>query len=307
MSISGIKLIFGCGYLGNRVAERWLAAGDRVVAVTRSPEHAAELQKRGLQPLVADVTRPETLGSLPIAETVLYAVGFDPRGGQSRQRVQVEGLGVALDALPAVTQRLVLISSTGVYGQNAGQWVDEESPCRPTREAGRAMLAAEQLLAGHRLGPRTVILRLAGIYGPGRLPHMTDILAGKPIAVEPGSYLNLIHVDDAAAAVLAAEVRPKPPRTYVVSDGHPADRRQCYRDLAELLGAPPPQFSDPSPEFLASHHSGNNKRVGNARMLAELGVRLSYPTYKEGVAAAVTYSFRSARGTQGPGLASRGA
>lgn len=287
MIMDRAKLIFGCGYLGSRVAERWLAAGDHVVAVTRSPHRATEFQQLGIEPLVADVTRPETLRQLPVAETVLYAIAFDRRTGQSRRQVQVEGLRAVLDALPSKTGRLIFISSTGVYGQTGGQWVDEESLCQPTREAGQAMLAAEHVLTGHRLGPRSVILRLAGVYGPGRLLHMADILAGEPIVVQSGSYLNLIHVDDAAAAVLAAEARGNSPRTYLVSDGHPADRRECYRYMAQLLEAPPPRFIDPSPKFLVSHHSGNNKRVSNARMLAELDVRLTYSTYQVGLAAAM--------------------
>ena len=102
--------------------------------------------------------------------------------------------------------------------------------------------------------------------------------------------------DDAAAVVLAAEARARPPRTYVVSDGHPAQRRECHRYLAELLGVGPPRLIDPSPNFLASHHSGNNKRVNNARMLAELNVRLLYPTYKEGVPTAVEASGGERRG-----------
>ena len=294
--MNSIKLIFGCGYLGGRVADRWLAAGDRVVVVTRAKERAAEFRKRGLQPMVADVTRPETLGQLPAVETVLYAVGFDRRRAKSRWQVHVDGLGAVLDALPAETCRVIFISSTGVYGQSGGEWIDEQSPCQPTREAGRAFLAAEQLLTHHRLGPRAIILRLAGIYGPGRLLHVADILAGRPIPVQTDSCLNLIHVDDAAAVVLAAETRARPPRTYVVSDGHPAQRRECHRYLAELLGVGPPRLIDPTPNFLASHHSGNNKRVNNARMLAELNVRLLYPTYKEGVPTAVEASGGERRG-----------
>jgi len=326
------KLIFGCGYLGSRVAAQWLAAGEQVASVTRSEERVGELQRQGLWPIVADVTRPETLGQLPAAETVLFAVGFDRQSGKSRQEVYVDGLHAVLDALPAETGRVIFISSTGVYGQLGGGWVDEESPCRPVREAGRAMLAAEQVLAAHPLGRRGVVLRLAGLYGPGRLLRAADLLAGRPLSVPAGNWLNLIHVDDAAAAVLAAEsfsplpqgeenvsgtrrvpwptpraqagegppqssplplgegqgVRAlEPSRLFIISDGHPVDRRECYRYLAELLGAPPPQFIAPSPGILASHHSGDNKRTSNARMLAELGVRLVYPTYREGLAAIV--------------------
>lgn len=281
------KLIVGCGYLGSRVARRWLAAGDEVAAVTRSRQRVEQLRREGLRPLVADVTRPETLRGLPPAETVLYTVGYDPRSGNSRWEVYAQGLRTVLDALPPETGRVILISSTGVYGQTDGGWVDEDSPCQPTREAGRALLAAEEVLGGHKLGGRGIVLRLAGIYGPGRIPRKADILAGRPLAVPSGEYLNLIHVDDAAAAVLAAESRAKPPRTYLVADGHPAGRQAFLSRLAKLLGAPAPQFVEPDPDAPAARRAGTNKRVGNARLLAELEIRLEYPTYREGLAATV--------------------
>ena len=165
------KLIVGCGYLGRRVAQRWLAAGESVVGVVSREEHAAEIQRLGVRPLVADVASPATLAQLPAAETVLYAVGYDSRGAHTRREVYVEGLRNTLAALPSGVQRVILISSTGVYGQNDGSWVDEDSPCRPTRDSGQVLLAAEQVLHDHPLGPRGIVLRLAGIYGPGRLPR----------------------------------------------------------------------------------------------------------------------------------------
>jgi nucleoside-diphosphate-sugar epimerase len=285
------KLVLGCGYLGARVAERWLAAGDVVMATTRSMDRAKEFETLGLQPIVADVTQPETLAQLPAVDTVLWAVGFDRRGGHSRRAVYVDGLQNVLDLLPTTVGRFIFIGSTGVYADAGGDWIDEDSPCRPTREAGQTLLAAEQLLGSHRLGSRSVILRLAGLYGPGRLPRVADLQKGNPIEARAGSWLNLIHVDDAAAVVLAAEGVAKCPAVYGVSDGNPVDRREFLRGLAELLRAPAPRFIEPSPERLASHHSGSNKRVSNARMLAELDVHLTYPTFREGLAGIVRGDF----------------
>ena len=281
------RLIFGCGYLGLRVAQRWLARGDDVTAVTRRPERTEELAKWGIRPLVADVTRPETLRELPDAETVLYAVGFDPAGGHCRWDVYVDGLKNVLDELSLDTRRIIAISSTGVYGQTDGSWVDEDSPCRPRREAGKAFVAAEQMLADHALGNRAVVLRMAGLYGPGRIPRRADIAAGKPMGIPADNYLNLIHVDDAADAVLAAEERAPVPRTYLVCDGRPVDRREFFTALAQLLGVASPPFVEPSPEVLATHHMGSNKRVGNARLVAELDFRPKYPSYIEGLTALV--------------------
>src|SRR5262245_6120909 len=138
------KLIFGCGYLGLRVAERWRREGDDVYVVTRSEARAATLARQGYAPVVADVTRPDTLTYLPQADSVLWAVGFDRNAGPSMRDVYVDGLQAALDAVPPALAKFVYISSTGVYGQTQDEWVDEESPTVPDREGGQLSLAAEQ-------------------------------------------------------------------------------------------------------------------------------------------------------------------
>jgi nucleoside-diphosphate-sugar epimerase len=281
------KLILGCGYLGRRVAERWLDAGETVHVVTRSSDRAAELAARGFAPLVADVTRPETLRRLPLAETVLFAVGHDRQAGPSIHEVYVDGLAAVLDALPAETGRLIYISSTGVYGQTTGERVDEESECRPVRDGGRACLAAEELLARHRLGRRSIVLRLAGIYGPGRIPRRETLARGEPLAVPADGYLNLIHVDDAASVVLAAEKQAPLPRLYVVSDGQPVERRKYYEELARRFGTPPPRFVAAPADSPAAARASADKRIDNARMLAELAVRLEFPSYRIGLASIV--------------------
>jgi nucleoside-diphosphate-sugar epimerase len=280
------KLIVGCGYLGMRVARQWLAAGHGVAGVVRTPQRAEELQRAGIRAVVADVTRPETLVNLPAAETVLCSVGYDHAAGRSRSEVHVDGLRNVLDALSPETDRLIFISSTGVHGEAGGAWVNEDSPCKPTREAGKALFAAEGLLAGHSFGRRAIVLRLAGLYGPGRLPRAADLMAGRPMAVPAGAYVNLVHVDNAAAVVLAAEAHAVPPCTYVVSDGHPVPRREFYRYLAALLGAPEPQFVEPATEDCSRGHG--SKRVDNRRMLRDLKVELAYPTYREGLVASVS-------------------
>lgn len=281
------KLIFGCGYLGRRVAALWKAAGSDVHLVTRSPDRAREFATEGYSPIVADITDRASLTNLPSADAVLFAVGFDRAAGRSMHEVYVEGLRAALDALPPDIGRFVYISSTGVYGQTDGDWVDEDSPCRPEREGGRACLAAEELLKGHRLGDRAIVLRLAGIYGPGRIPRREDLLAGRPIAAAENGFLNLIHVDDAARIVLAAEQSARVPRTYVVSDGQPVERRQYYEELARLLGAPSPQFTPPAADSPAAGRAGSDKRIRTDRLRSELSFTLAYPSYREGLAAIV--------------------
>ena len=176
------KLIFGCGYLGERVAQRWRDAGHDVVVVTRRPSARRTLQRKGYQARSSPMSRARIrCDSLPRADTVLFAVGFDRAAGQSIEEVYAGGVRNVLAALPADVRRFIYISTTGVYGSAGGEWVDEATPPDPQREGGRASLAAEQVLAAHPLGRRSIILRLAGIYGPGRVPFIDKLRAGEPI------------------------------------------------------------------------------------------------------------------------------
>jgi nucleoside-diphosphate-sugar epimerase len=284
------KLIFGCGYLGMRVAERWRALGERVVVVTRSPQRAKELRLSGFEPIVGHITHAETLSDLPAAETVLFAVGFDRTAGQSMEMVFADGLRNVLVALPQASSRLIYVSTTGVYGNAAGDWIDEDTPPDPQREGGRASLAAERALTAHPLGRNAVILRLAGIYGPGRIPFRSLMRGGKPIPTESQGWLNLIHVADAASVVLAAEDvdlagTAELPRIYCVSDGHPVQRRDYYGEVARRIGAVSPTFISPPPDSPRAERTSSDRRITNARMLAELRVKLVFPDYRSGLAA----------------------
>jgi nucleoside-diphosphate-sugar epimerase len=280
------RLIFGCGYLGSRVAALWQAAGDEVWAVTRSWQRAGEFAERGLHPVIADVMNVPSLRDLPTADTVLYAVGLDRQSGRSMREVYVDGPRHVLDALPSETKRVIYISSTGVYGQDDGSWVNEDSPCEPKRENGRVCLEAEDLLRAHAMGKRAVLLRLAGIYGPGRMPNADALLAGEPIAVSPEGLLNLIHVDDAASIVQAVADHPEPADLYTVSDGQPALRREYYAEAARLLGAPLPRFATPDDPANRAERAAN-RRISNRRLMRDLGLKLRYPSYKEGLAASL--------------------
>jgi nucleoside-diphosphate-sugar epimerase len=285
------KLIFGCGYLGERVAQRWRDAGEDVVVVTRSAEKALAFEQDGYRSLVADITRPETLSSLPAAETVLFAVGFDRSAGGSIENVYAGGLKNVLAGLPSHVGRFIYVSTTGVYGKGMGEWVDEDTPTDPQRDGGRASLAAEEALAASLFADRGVVLRLAGIYGPGRVPFLEKLRAGEPIPAVSEGFLNLIHVEDAAATAIAAEARrePRPPRpnptVYCVSDGCPVERGEYYREVARRIGAAPPIFVKPDLNSPRAARAEANRRVKNTRMLAELGVELQYPDYRSGLAA----------------------
>jgi nucleoside-diphosphate-sugar epimerase len=285
-------LVVGCGYLGERVAALWRAAGQRVSVVTRSAERAETLRASGYEPVVADITRIETLVNLPEADVVLFAVGHDRAAGIPIEQVYVDGLRNVLAALPSVPQRFVYISSTGVYGQVDAQWVTEASACEPARAGGRACLAAETLLQASRVGPQAMLLRLAGIYGPGRIPRVADIRAGVPIAAPPDGYVNLIHVEDAARIVVAVAEKLTPPQLYNVSDGHPVQRSDYYAELARLVDAPPPTFTPPPAEAHVAQRAGSDKRISSAKLFADLPLKLQYPSYREGLAAIVSQAKR---------------
>jgi nucleoside-diphosphate-sugar epimerase len=293
------KLIFGCGYLGARVAERWKNAGHEAIVVTRSADRATEFQRSGYQAIVADITRPESLRDLPSADTVLYSVGYDRKAavpGPSIQEVYAGGIRNVLTALDSHVSRFIYISTTGVYGPGEGEWMDETTQPDPQRDGGRASLAAETELAASALSGRSVILRLAGLYGPNRVPFINELRQGLPVPAISTGYLNLIHVDDAAAVVIAAaEHHPAQlvettaiPRIYCLSDGCPVERGEYYSEVARQVAAPPPRFVAPDPSSPRAQRAGNNRRVDNSRMLAELGVTLAYPDYRAGLAAILT-------------------
>jgi nucleoside-diphosphate-sugar epimerase len=277
------KLIIGCGYLGRRVASLWLAQGDHVHAATRRPDQADAFRGQGLESIVCDVLDAESLKRLPAVDTVLYAVGFDRAAGATMRSVYVDGLARVLDHLPPPAHFLY-VSSSSVYGQTDGGWVDEDSPTDPEEESGKIVLAAEQLLRAKL--PGAIVLRFSGIYGPGRLLRRATIEKGEPIVGDADKWLNLIHVDDGARAVLAAEAHAVPGRICNVCDDHPARRRDFYTELARVLGAPPPQFAPPL-AALPPPHEKANRRIRNVRMKDELHVALRYPGYKSGLAASV--------------------
>lgn len=273
-------MVFGCGYLGFRVAERAVSAGQVVWATTRCPDRAAKLSDRGIRPLLADWNDARTLRDLPEVDRVLVAVSYDRREKRSRFESQVGGLSRLLSFLPSKTS-ICYISTTGVYHQTDGGWVDENSPVRPRREGGKAHLAAEQCLHRRQPGGDWSILRLAGIYGPGRVPRAADVIAGRPIRSPEDGFLNLIHVSDAATAVDASWTSGR--GLYVVADDQPVVRGDFYREIARQTGSAPPTFAPPEPDAPVRMRSDSNKRIWNQKMKRDLLSKLRYPTYREGL------------------------
>jgi nucleoside-diphosphate-sugar epimerase len=297
------RILIGCGYLGSRVLQRWRGAGEYTAVTTRQDNPTSAMVGPRTWTGQADVTKPETLywlahtpslGGTP-PESLLYAVGYDRSGGADIHAVYAGGLRNVLAALPPSVTRAIYVSTTGVYGSADGDWVDELTPPDPQREGGRASLAAEQVLAAHPLGRHSAILRMAGLYGPGRVPHLDKLRAGEPIPAPSDGWLNLIHVDDAACIVVAADswlaslndeelAAQSGPHIFCVSDGHPVARADYYSEVARVLGAPQPAFVAPSPDLPAAARANASRRVNNSKMLETFGVALNFPSYREGLA-----------------------
>ncbi|HEX6962418.1 MAG TPA: NAD-dependent epimerase/dehydratase family protein [Lacipirellula sp.] len=297
--MSATRIIFGCGYLGLRVGHLWLAASDRTLALTRHEDRAIELAAAGMLTARGDVTEPASLVHVQKAfgidatppEAMLYAIGFDRSSATDIRAVYADGLKNVLDAAPRSISRAIYISTTGVYGAAGGGWVDERTPPAPYRDGGKASLAAEQVLSEHPLGRRSAILRLAGIYGPARIPYLDELRNGDPLPVPIAGWLNLIHVDDAARIVVAVDAWLKSqfesngPHVFCVSDGVPTPRSEYYAEVARLIGAPKPSFSTPPPDSPAAARAAANRRVSNAKLMQTLQVPLAYPDYRKGLAA----------------------
>jgi nucleoside-diphosphate-sugar epimerase len=245
----------------------------------------------GIEPVIADVLVPHSLTRLPEAERVFYCVGFDRAAGASMRAVYVDGLEHALGALPASVTRLVYASSTGVYGQTDGEWVDEKSPAHPQHESGKVCLDAERLAFAWAMSrgccATAIVLRFAGLYGPGRVVRRSTLEQGEPVPGDPDKFLNLIHIDDAAQAASAVLAATRAESIYLVGDDRPVTRREYYSRMAKLLDAPEPVFEPPRPGSREAARDATNKRVANSRMKSGLGIALDYPDISTGLPAAL--------------------
>jgi nucleoside-diphosphate-sugar epimerase len=298
-------LILGCGYLGGRVAAAYHAAGHAITALTRSPDRAADFRRRGWQPVVGDVLDPGL--ALPAADVVVYAVGFDRAAGRPMRQVYVDGLANVLDRLPPPGV-FVYVGSTGVYGQTDGSLVDEAAPTDPADEAGQVVLAAEDLLrrAGGvsprrtDVGPRrAVLLRFAGIYGPGRMLRAEALRRGEPVPGDPDGWLNLIHVEDGVRAVRAAADRGVPGGTYNDADAHPVRRRDFFAELAR-----PMPVHDWTRVLAGTFHDFHNGWIIHLKEgLNEGGLPAGYYAQSEqhtGLSIADVITLRSSESPRGP-------
>ncbi|EPX84127.1 Nucleoside-diphosphate-sugar epimerase [Rubellimicrobium thermophilum DSM 16684] len=290
-----VLLSLGHGYSAAALGRRLLARGWRVIGTGRSAESLARIRAAGAEA----VPWPGTpLGPLLAQAThLLTSIAPDEEGDPV---LRAEGEAVA-QAAPHLAWAGYL-STTGVYGDRGGGWVDEESELRPATARGRARVAAEAAWAAIP-GLPLHIFRLAGIYGPGRGPFEKVRRGTARRIVKPGQVFSRIHVEDIAQALEASIARPRPGAIYNLCDDDPAPPEAVIAHAAHLLGLPPPpeeDFETAAMTPMARSFYAESKRVSNARMKAELGVRLLYPGYREGLAALLAAE-RGAEATAAPG------
>jgi nucleoside-diphosphate-sugar epimerase len=276
-------LIVGCGYIGSRVAARLEAAGSRVTGLVRSAASAQALISAGIDALVCDLD--SELAPLPAGSREVYYFAPPPGEGGTDMR-----LTRVLDAFASPPRRVVYISTSAVYGDCGGDWIDEDYPVGPTTPRGLRRLDAERQLqawaAEH--GVEWIILRVPGIYGPGKLP-LARLEKGLPVLREDQApYTNRIHGDDLAAICIAAMRSDRSNRVYNVSDGHPSNMTDYFFKVADAAGLPrPPVVAREEADAVLSagmlSFLNDSRRMRNDRMLVELGVTLRYPDLDAGL------------------------
>ncbi len=278
-------LLVGCGALGRQLAVRLLAAEHTVFAVKRSPLKSPVM---GLQVVLADITVAQDVKKLPTdVDIVVFILSPSKRNEAAYQTLYGSGVSHVLNhfaraPLPAsgLRPRCLLVSSTSVYGQENGEWVDEGSPTQASRFNGKALLQAEQQLWAHCAN--NIVIRFSGIYGPGRESLLRRVREGKPVQYAPPYFSNRIHEEDCLGILcflIARALADKPlENLYLASDSTPIPQADVALWLSELMSCPPPPAK---PENLTL--AKMNKRCRNDRLL-RLGYVLRYPSYRHGYA-----------------------
>jgi len=269
-------LIAGCGYVGNQLSDMLVTGHHQVWGLRRSASSAPA----GQHPFSADLTKPETLTDLPKnLDYIFYTASASSHNDEAYQKSYPDGLHNLIEALQQQRQkpnRIFFTSSTGVYGQYDGSWIDETSPTLPASFSGKRMLEAERRLLEGSF-PATVV-RLGGIYGPGRTRLVDQVRDGKATAeTDQDPYTNRIHRHDAAGILKHLMDHPNPDRLYLGVDQEPALRSEVYQWIASQLQT---SLSPPVPRTQPGRPQ-TNKRCRNNRLL-DSGYVFQYPTFREG-------------------------
>jgi nucleoside-diphosphate-sugar epimerase len=273
-------LSLGHGYCAQALAQVLLPQGWRIIGTTRSPEKARHLRAQGVEPLLW----PGTALPLDQVTHLLTSISPDAAGDPI-----LNVLGPQIAATPL--QWAGYLSTTGVYGDHCGGWVNEDSPLTPTTTRGQQRMLAEA--QWQALGLPLHIFRLAGIYGPGRGPFAKVRDGTARRILKPGQVFSRIHVADIAQTLAASIARPNPGRVYNLCDDDPAPPEDVIAYAAKLLGLPIPlaeSWDEAEMTPMARSFYAENKRVKNNRIKSELGIHLRFPDYRAGLQALLDQS-----------------
>ena len=276
-----VLLSFGHGYSARALTPLLLARGWTVIGTTRSEEKAEALRAEGVEPLIFGTPVEAALAR---ATHVLSSAGPDAEGDPV-----LRAYGPALEAHLGAKAWVGYLSTTGVYGDHDGGWVDEDTPLAPSTRRGKWRVEAEAAWSAlaARTGAPLHVFRLAGIYGPGRGPFAKVRDGTARRIVKPGQVFSRIHVDDIAQVLVASIDRPRAGAIYNLCDDDPAPPQDVIGHAAALLGVPlPPEvpFGEAEMTPMARSFYAESKRVRNDRIKEELGVRLRFPDYRTGLA-----------------------
>ena len=267
-------LVAGCGYLGRKLAKLLAISGYQVIALKRRPTDLPT----GVLPFYADLGDLAALEKLPKdIDLLFYCAAPDAQSEISCHNSYVLGLENLLQVFSlngTKPNRLLYVSTTGVYSQTDGSWVDEESEVDPKRISSIKSLEGEQLCGAQEI-PSTVV-RLGGIYGPGREGLLTRIRTGSlALACGPTKYTNRIHLEDAARALSHLAQLSSPDSLYIAVDDQPSDNNLVIASLACALAVETPRYAE------KTHSTSSNKRCCNKK-LKETGFQFRYPSWREG-------------------------
>ena len=271
---------FGHGYVAQALGQALLADGWQVFGTTRDASRADALANTGVTPLLWS-DEGAIRAAMGQASHLLASAAPGPQGDPV-----LAAFGPAIAAAAPRLRWAGYLSTTGVYGDHQGAWVDEDTPLTPSTARGQARVLAEaewQALTALPLH----IFRLAGIYGPGRGPFAKLRAGTAQRIVKPGQVFSRIHRDDIVRVLRASMAHPNPGRMYNLCDDDPAPPQDVIGHAAQLLGLPmPPEIAFDEADLgpMARSFYAESKRVSNARIKQELGVSLAYPTYRQGLA-----------------------
>ncbi len=297
--VGDTALIVGCGYLGRRLAATLLGRGATVYGTTRDSRGFPALRELGVRPLAVELTQGLTLAALrpalaaPTLDVFVLVPPGPAQGDPTARQVVLTG-GHNLIAVLAHhaaagegrVRRVVVASSTGVYGQSQGELVDAHTPPVQGDERSQLLLEGERLWLSAALPVR--IARLAGLYGPGRVVGLNAVRDGAPLAGDPDAWLNLIHVDDAVDMLIRLAEAPEAASIELASDGTPVRRAEYYAELARRLGVAAPVALDAAQARRLGLDSRRLERASTKRCdpgptIARTGWRPRYPSYREGL------------------------